>query len=204
MVFRLFLIAVLSYAVASVNSSVLVSRYVFQNDIHKAISYSRIYQLHKVRGVIYTLIAELFKAFIVVIIGGVLLRGPGFPSVGKLTAMFFALIGQLMPVFNDFKPYKNMVWGALVALMIDWRIALICALIFAVLVILTKYVSLGALACAIVFPITVAVFGGWWLKIVLAVLCSLVILALYRVNLLRFFNGPKKAAADVDGDAAEQ
>lgn len=201
MVFRLFLIAVLSYVIASVNSSALISGYVFQGDAYRAVSYSRLYYLYKTKGVIYTLIAELFKALIVITVGGLLLRGAGFPSVGKLTAMLFALLGQFMPVFNGFRPYKNMVWGALLALVFDWRIALICILVFAVLVVLTKYVSLGALACAIVFPVAVAVFGGWWLKIVLAVLCSLVIIALYRFNLFRLIYRTD-APADSGNDTA--
>lgn len=188
MIFRLVLLAVLSYFVASINSSMLISRHIFQNDIDRALSYPRMFREHNRRGVIYLVIAELFKALLIILIGGLCLRGPGHASVGKLTAMFIAILAQIRPFFNGFRTYKNIVWPALLLLMYDWRICLICVLVFLVTVFVSKFVSLGVLAAAVFFPILVALFGGWWLKIVLAVFCAAAVVYIYRSGLLRLLD----------------
>ncbi|MBO4331234.1 MAG: glycerol-3-phosphate acyltransferase, partial [Oscillospiraceae bacterium] len=203
MIFRLILLAVLTYFIASVNSSMIISRNVFQNDVRHALSYSRMFELHNRKGVIYLVAVEFFKAMVVVIIGGLCLRGPGFPSVGKLTAVLISLLAQARPFFNGFKPYRNVVWPALLVLMYDWRICLICVVVFAVAVAVTRLVSLGACAAAAAFPILVAIFGGWWLKILLALMCAAAVIYIYRSGLMRFLAKMKKEPSPKeDGPAA--
>ncbi|MBP5167069.1 MAG: glycerol-3-phosphate acyltransferase [Oscillospiraceae bacterium] len=205
MIIRLILLAVLTYFLASVNSSMLISRNVFQNDVGHALSYSRMFELHNRRGVIYLVVVEFFKAMLVILIGGLCLRGPGFASVGKLTAVLIALLAQAYPFFNGFRPYRNVVWPALLLLMYDWRICLICVVVFAVVVTVTRLISLGACAAAVVFPILVVLFGGWWLKIVLALLCALVILYIYRSGIMRLIakKEPSRRENDPPAETAD-
>jgi glycerol-3-phosphate acyltransferase PlsY len=185
----------------------LISRNVFQNDVSHALSYSRMFELHNRRGVIYLVAAEFFKALLVVLIGGLCLRGPGFASVGKLTAVLIALLAQAYPFFNGFRPYRNVVWPALLLLMYDWRVCLICVVVFAVVVIVTRVVSFGACAAAAAFPILSVIFGEWWLKIILSLLCAFVIFYIYRSGLKRLLakrtpsrreNGPPAETADTE------
>ena len=66
-----------------------------------------------------------------------------------------------------------------------------------------RLVSLGACAAAAAFPILVAIFGGWWLKILLALMCAAAVIYIYRSGLMRFLAKMKKEPSPKeDGPAA--
>ena len=76
-----------------------------------------------------------------------------------------------------------------VMLYIDWRIALVCWSLFAVLWLTTRYVSLGSVAAAISFPITTQlVFRDWGLT-ALGTCIALLVLWAHRSNIKRLLNG---------------
>ncbi len=206
MVIRLAIIAVFSYALGCVSSGALISKYAFGNDLQGQgnITYSRILGLYKAKGLAYVLIADAFKAVIVILIGGLLLKSAGFPATGKLAAVFFALLGQAMPLTNGFRPRKSVVWGGWLLAMADWRIFLICAAAFLIISGISKYVSLGATAASLAFPVFAGVFYGGWLRVLLAAGCSLIIIFMYRRNLLRLLlsgGGTKAASGESDAEA---
>lgn len=201
MTVKLVVIALLTYILGMISSGELVSRYLFNTDL-KGLnsSYTRIHELFKVKGLLYVLLADIFKAVIVILIGGLLLKGDGFPNTGKLAAMFFALLGQAMPINNSLRSRRSVIWAGLLLLFVDWRILLICAVAFLIVVALTKYISLGALISAIAFPVFTGIFIGGWLNVLLAVCCSLVIVAMYGRNLLRLLLFRKEAPSSAQGE----
>jgi glycerol-3-phosphate acyltransferase PlsY len=186
MTVKLTIIALLTYILGMLSSGILISKYIFATDIRGLnSSYSKLFELFKLKGLLYVLVADIFKAVIVILIGGLLLKGDGFTHTGKIAAMFFALLGQAMPIDNGLRPRRNVVWAAMLLLFVDWRILLICALVFLIVVAATKYISLGALIASIAFPIFTGIFTGGWLNVLLSVCCSIVIIGMYGRNLLR-------------------
>lgn len=71
-------------------------------------------------------------------------------------AGIFVIIGHTFPVFFKFKGGKGIATALGVLLMINWQIGLICLIFALVLMALTKMVSVGSIAAAILFPILVA------------------------------------------------
>jgi hypothetical protein len=202
MVISVFLIAVLSYALSLVDVCGMVSRLAFKDPLpaDASVDYFYLYRKHRWMGVGYALVADLLRALITVLIGGMLLKNAGFPSVGKLLALMFSLIGQAMPLLplrRQLASKRELIFPALTLLFVDWRIFLVCVALAVLVMALTGSRAMMAAAVAVAMPIFTLIFRGWWLKIVLAVFCALALIYCYWDELAEAFmgGGKKKPAA---------
>lgn len=179
--------AVAAFLLGSLDCAVLVSRLFLGGDIRQSggSSYAHVLKAHGYLGAGYVFVADLIKTMVTVLIGGLLLKGAGFPSVGKLTAMLFALVGQAMPFADRTQKREGLIVPALLLLWVDWRLCLICVIVGLLTLVFTGDRSLAALAVGVAFPAFTAILGGWWLKILLALLCSAALLVVYREGLRR-------------------
>ncbi len=197
MVLSVFLIAVLSYALSLVDVCGLVSRLAFKDpvpaDAH--IDYFFLYRRHKWMGVGYALVADLLRALVTVLIGGMLLKGAGFPSIGKLLALMFSLIGQAMPLLpfsRNLGSKRELIFPALTLLFVDWRLFLVCVALAVLVMALTGNRALMACAAAVAMPLFTIIFKGWWLKIILALFCAIALIYCYWDELAELFAGKGK------------
>ena len=102
--------------------------------------------------------------------------------------------------------------------MINWKIGLICLVYALTLMVITKMVSLGSIAAAILFPILVAFIGDCYIVeqnfafqyFVFAVLLGLIVVYNHRTNIKRLHNGTenrisfsKKAKEEVKVETEE-
>ncbi len=209
MAVSIFFIAVLSYALGLLDTCGLILRYVFREEVRelRRADYAVLYRRHKWPGVGYALAADVLRAIITVLIGGMLLKGAGFPSIGKLLAMFFALLGQAMPLTDRMVSRQELVFPAALLLFVDWRLFLISAALGVLVMALTGNRALMAAVAAVAMPVFTAVFGGWWLKIALAAACALVLLCCYRGELrLKELSGklPKLGRGSKKAEAEEE
>ena len=202
MVISVFLIAVLSYAISLVDVCGLVSRLAFKDPVPAdgRVDYFFLYRKHKWMGVGYALVADLLRALVTVLIGGLLMKGAGFPSVGKLLALLFSLIGQAMPLLpleRKLASKRELIFPALTLLFVDWRLFLVCVALAVLVMALTGNRALMAAAAAVAMPVFTLVFRGWWLKVVLALFCAIALIYCYWDEILELFTGQgkKKPAA---------
>ncbi len=200
MALSVILIAVLSYALSLVDVCGLVSKYAFRDPAPAdgRVDYYQLYRRHKWMGVVYALIADLLRALITALIGGMLLKSAGFPSVGKLLAFLFSVIGQaipLLPLERHAASRRELFFPALTLLFVDWRLFLICVALGVLVMALTGSRALMAAAAAVAMPVFTAVFGGWWLKILLACICAAFLIYCYAGELGEFFSGRGKKKA---------
>ena len=72
---------------------------------------------------------------------------------GKYIAGFLCMVGHMHPVFFGFKGGKGVVTLAAMAILIDIRVAAILLAIFIIIVVSTKYVSLGSCVVSALFPV---------------------------------------------------
>ena len=68
-------------------------------------------------------------------------------------------------------------------------IALICFLLFAVIVWRTKFISVGSLMSVIVYPLILNRWTGAGLHNLIAILMMLFVVYLHRANIMRLING---------------
>ena len=107
----------------------------------------------------------------------------------KYWAGFFCLLGHMFPCTEKFKGGKGVLCSATMMLMLDWRIALISWGLFITLMLTTRYVSLGSVVVALLFPLlTQLVFRDGVLTVIAAIMAALVLWA-HRENIRRLFNG---------------
>jgi len=100
---------------------------------------------------IMVFILDVLKGILAVYIGGKLL---GYD--GKLIGGFFAVIGHMFPVFLRFKGGKGIATSFGMLLSIHWPTAIITFIGFAIVLALSKYVSLASISSCVLAPIVIA------------------------------------------------
>ena len=133
---------------------------------------------------------DVLKAVIAVLLGSWLFAWD--PLLGKYFAALFCLLGHMFPCMFHFKGGKGILSGGTIALMIDWRVALVVWGGFLILVIVTRYVSLGSLWAGASFP-----FISWYCYpeiriVVLAFLLGGLVVWQHRGNAQRLIHGKER------------
>ena len=193
-------IAAISYFCGCFNGAVIVSKYILRDDVRKhgsgnagLTNFSRTFGGPLTLVVILT---DVLKAVVAVLVGAWLAGGiaPAFWNgdlivYGKFWAGLWCLLGHMFPCMFGFKGGKGILSGGTIAIMVDWRIALVVWGGFLILVLLTRYVSLGSVWAGGSFP-----FAAWfvyqdiWLAVLAACMGWLVVY-MHRANIKRLLTG---------------
>lgn len=136
---------------------------------------------------------DALKAVAACLIGGLLLEPYGLQTAGKALGGLAVMLGHTFPVFLGFHGGKGILSGFFVALMVDWRIAVLILAVFAVFYFTTGYVSLGSVLAAAAFGVGFAVFYFNDLTVLLCgVAMSLLAIFMHRQNITRLLKGEER------------
>ena len=195
-------VALIAYLCGCFNGAVIVSKYILRDDVRNHGSGNAgLTNFHRTFGgglTAVVILTDVLKAVVALWLSGVLLEyfSPGEPEImfvlAKYWAALFCLLGHMFPIMFGFKGGKGILSGGTIALMIDWRIALVVWGGFLVLVILTRYVSLGSVWAGASFP-----FISWYcfpdpVIVVLAFLCGGLVVWQHRGNIQRLLKGEER------------
>ena len=102
-----------------------------------------------------------------------------------------AAIGHIFPVYLGFKGGKGVATFLGVGLSIFPMASLACVVIFLVIFLITKYVSLGSIISSMVFPIVIIFYNHFhqWPIILFTILIPCIIIYTHRKNILRLLQG---------------
>ena len=192
------LTAVIAYFCGCFNGAVIVSKYILRDDVRTHGSGNAgLTNFDRTFGGPLTLVViltDVFKAIVTIWVGMFLFRQMIANEVlvvalSKYWAGLFCLLGHMFPCMFHFKGGKGILSGGAIAIMIDWRIALVVWGGFLILAILTRYVSLGSCWAGASFP-----FATWFVyhNVVITVLgavIGLLILYMHRGNIKRLLTG---------------
>lgn len=189
----LVLTALVSYFLGAVNGSIITSINLFHRDVRRYGSrnagLTNFTRTFGTRGAVLVVLVDVIKTVIAVSFGRWLLGTQGYPQVGALFAGFCTMLGHVYPVFYGLRGGKAVLCGGVLTWMVDWRIGLICWVLFFIIFIFTRYVSLGSICCGLTFPAAAWAFGMPGLDIILALLCGLLLIFAHRENLVRLIRG---------------
>lgn len=195
------IVAVIAYAIGSINFSVIFSRKFAGFDIREkgsgnAGSTNMLRNVGKKAAAI-TLVCDILKGLVAILIAYIIGRFNDNID-GALLVQIAALcvvIGHTFPIFFEFRGGKGVATSLGVLLLINWQIGLICLLFALVIMATTRMVSAGSVTAAILYPILVLcgvgkeyfLVGGNY--IVFSLLLALIVIFNHRTNIKRILAG---------------
>jgi len=105
------------------------------------------------------------------------------------TVGFLAVIGHMYPVFLKFKGGKGVATSLGVFLGMMPLITLSAILIWLIVCMISRYVSLGSIIASISIPVTAGLFGRPKLYVVISALLAVLIVYKHRSNIKRLCAG---------------
>ena len=153
------IMAVIAYLIGSINFSVIISKKVAGFDVREkgsgnAGSTNMLRSVGK-KAAAVTLLCDILKGVVAIIIS--VLVGNIVKEANRELLLQVAgiavVIGHTFPIFFGFKGGKGVATSLGILLMTNWQIGLICLVFAIVLIVLTRMVSLGSCAAAILFPV---------------------------------------------------
>ncbi len=187
-------IALCAYLCGCFNGAVIVSKYILRDDIRTHGSGNAgLTNFYRTFGGFLTLVVilcDVLKAVVAIWIAADIVNTPAEAVIlAKYWAGLWCLLGHMFPCMFHFKGGKGILSGGTIAIMLDWRIALVVWGGFIVLVLLTRYVSLGSCWAGASFP-----FATWFVYqdtvlLALSILIGGLILYMHRANIHRLLTG---------------
>lgn len=183
--------AVIAYLLGCSNGAVIISKYILKDDIRTHGSGNAgLTNFFRTFGGAWTLGVIAIDGLKAVLAVSVVSRMMGGTVFSEYWAAIFCLLGHIFPCMFGFKGGKGILSGGVIAIMLDWRLALLVWCGFLVLTALTRYVSLGSVFAALAFPV------GTWLFVshspvimLMSVLIGGLVLYMHRGNIQRLLNG---------------
>ncbi len=186
------LCAIVPYLLGSINPAIIFSKVFFHDDIRSHGSgnagATNTLRTYGKKMSILVLGCDILKALISVGFGW-LMMGHSF---GGAIAGFFVILGHMFPIYYKFKGGKGVACAAAVVLMMSPLSFLFCFLVFVIIVVGTKYVSLASIIGIGLYPLFTRAFiaperqGAIGL---FAVLIAVFVIFMHRGNMKRLFNG---------------
>ena len=203
------LVAVISYFCGCFNGAVIVSKYILRDDVRNHGSgnagLTNFFRTFGGPLTFVVILTDVLKAVVAILIAAKIGGSydprimPDMPLEAAMVAYYvvlfkywaglWCLLGHMFPCMFHFKGGKGILSGGAIAIMLDWRIALVVWGGFLVLAVLTRYVSLGSCWAGASFP-----FVTWFvyrdpLITGLGAFIGLLILYMHRGNIHRLITG---------------
>jgi glycerol-3-phosphate acyltransferase PlsY len=138
---------------------------------------------------VLTLLGDILKGTIAVAIGRFLGVGPVYEGLIGLSA----ILGHNFSIFLGFRGGKGVATSFGVLFIYTPQVAIITVIMWIVIVVLTKYSSLGAIVSFGLLPVNVAVFDPHYReKLFITVLITILVLMRHNDNIRRLIKGAER------------
>ena len=191
--------AIIAYAIGSVNFSVIFSRKFAGFDVREKGSgnagTTNMLRTVGKKAAIITLVCDILKGVVSILIA--ILIGNIAKDVDKAIlvqiAGFCAVLGHTFPIFFEFRGGKGVATCLGILLLTNWQIRLICLTFGVLLIAITRMVSLGSIMAAILYPIlTIFIHENYIVDgnyVIFGILLGLFVVFNHRKNLQRIISG---------------
>ena len=202
-IIKLVIVAIISYLLGSCNFGVIISKSLKKEDIRESGSgnagtTNMMRTYGKTLGIL-TIIGDIAKVFVAIWIAFKIMsveeikmifdRISDNPQcVLKSFAGLFAVAGHIFPCFFKFKGGKGVATSGGMVIMIDWRIALILFAIFVLIILITRYVSLGSIIMAVLYPVFMGLFHKDAGLVIISLVFTVIVVTAHRENIKKLIN----------------
>ena len=199
------IVAVIAYLIGSINFSVLISKKMAGFDVREkgsgnAGTTNMLRSVGKKAAAI-TLVCDILKGVVSIVIA--IIVGNIAKNLDRELLLQIAgiavVLGHAFPIFFGFKGGKGVATSLGVLLMSNWQIGLICLVFAVVLMALTRMVSLGSCAAAVLFPVLTLFINQHYTVLtdgksgrvyfVYSVILAIIVLYNHRSNIKRILSG---------------
>ena len=191
MLFVKILFVAAAYLIGSINSAIIVGRLMGLGDIREKGSHNagstNMLRVGGKKAAAFTFSGDILKGIIVVVAAKIFREQLG--NVAFYLSCLAVIVGHNFPIFFGFRGGKGVATSAAVMIILDFPIGISIVLISLAVMAISKYVSLGSIAGAVIYPIAVAIFRSEPEYTVFAVLVGLLALIRHRANIKRLING---------------
>ncbi len=156
------LVAVFSWLLGGLNGAIEISKLRYKEDIREKGSknpgftnFKRVYGLTGWAWLV--LVVDILKAAMPVCISGIIFNKLyGAFQLGAAYAGLFAMLGHCFPVWYKFMGGKAFIAGFATTWFVDWKMALIATVIFFIVLVAFKYMSVASCTAALTCPVALA------------------------------------------------
>ncbi len=192
---------IIGYLIGSLNSSIIVIKVWKKVDIRdfgsKNAGLTNVHRVFGKKPALVTLICDLLKGVIAVLIGHIIAHFFGIDNtlIVGYCAGISAFLGHIFPLYYGFKGGKGVLMAATTLLALDPLTFVIVIPFFALILYITRYVSVSSILAAIAYPIITYItqsmryFDAPLIDAGFALLMSIIIIYMHRANIQRLKNG---------------
>ena len=155
---------VAAYLLGSLNSAIIVSKLLYGEDIRTFGSgnagLTNMLRTYGKKGAALTLAGDMLTTALAIFIAGTLLgfnymAGMSYNDGYCYMAALFAVLGHVFPIYYQFRGGKGVLVTATAALILTPLAFGILLLVFIAIVYVSRYVSLGSVSVALLYPVVV-------------------------------------------------
>ena len=196
------LVALVAYLIGSISFSVIFTKKLAGFDVRekgsKNAGSTNVLRTAGKKVAILTLVCDVLKGVIAVLFAKFIGKVDNFEHTEYLVQLagLMVVLGHTFPIFFGFKGGKGVATSLGVIMIINWQIGLICLVFALILMILTRIVSLGSVAAAILFPVLTlfitenySVTGDYR---IFGILLGVFVCFNHRANIKRLLKGEEK------------
>ena len=210
------LTAVAAYLLGSISFAVIFTKLFIGRDIRDFGSgnagATNVFRSVGIRAGICTFVCDFSKGAAAILLGRLIFKAfapaglandAEMSQLGACIAGLFALLGHIYPVFFGFRGGKGILTAGGIIFVISWQTLLMLLLIFAVIFLLTRIVSVGSIAVAVAYPILTTIYNirnysadplnssryGVIMQIAVSVIMAAIVIYMHRSNIRRLMNG---------------
>ena len=197
------IVAVIAYLIGSISFSVIISKKMAGFDVREKGSgnagSTNVLRTVGKKAALITLVCDILKgvvSILIAILAGKIIQGLDRALLVQLAGVF-VIVGHTFPIFFKFKGGKGVATALGVLLMVNWQIGLICLVFALILILLTRMVSVGSIAAAVLFPVLVIFINqnyivaesSNWSYLIFSIVIAILVMFNHRANLKRVFDG---------------
>ena len=198
------IMALIAYAIGSVNFSVIISKKMAGFDVRENGSgnagSTNVLRTVGKKAAAITLVCDILKgvvAILIALLDGLIAGESASKAILVEVAALAVVLGHTFPVFFGFRGGKGVATSLGIILLVNWKIGLICLVFALALMALTRMVSLGSISASVLFAVLTMFITDSYVAgiehdfsfVVFGVLLAAFVIFNHRSNLKRILNG---------------